>query len=64
LVSGLATNDEASDFHWATEAEVPGLMTVAPLSFAPCRSLDSGLPPQDLAPAGGRRDGASSEAGT
>jgi hypothetical protein len=23
---GLATNDEASDFRWATEAELPGLM--------------------------------------
>jgi 8-oxo-dGTP diphosphatase len=25
----LATNDEASDFRWATEAEVPGLMDEA-----------------------------------
>ena len=26
---GLATNDEASDFHWAAESEVPGLMDEA-----------------------------------
>jgi 8-oxo-dGTP diphosphatase len=26
---GLATNDEASDFRWATETEVPGLMDQA-----------------------------------
>jgi hypothetical protein len=26
---GLVTNDEASDFRWATEAEIPGLMDEA-----------------------------------
>jgi len=26
---GLVTNDETSDFHWATEAEVPDLMDEA-----------------------------------